>query len=104
MLDLSVFAEGERAEQYNEVSFELKRLRRDILARGEAHLQGQRVALAERFASAKTDKSSIHETLQSQEERADLLGSSLREIEEQLQLKQRDTAAQFETIDRKSVV
>jgi chromosome segregation protein len=96
----SLERQAKRAEQYNEVSSELKRLEVDLLEREYAHLQGKLVPLEERFASAKTDKSSIHETLQSQEERADLLGSSLREIEEQLQLKQRDTAAQFETIHR----
>src|ERR1051326_6123829 len=96
----SLERQAKRAEQYNEVSSELKRLEVDLLEREYAHLQGKLVPLEERFASAKTDKSSIHETLQSQEERADLLGSSLREIEEQLQLKQREPAAQFETIHR----
>src|SRR6266478_6794252 len=96
----SLERQAKRAEQYNEVSSELRRLEVDLLEREYAHLHGKLMPLEGRFASAKTDKSSIHETLQTREERADLLGISLREIEQQLQLKQRDTAAQFETIHR----
>jgi chromosome segregation protein len=96
----SLERQAKRAEQYNEVSAELKGLEIDLLEREYAHLHGKLVPLEERFAYAQTDKSSIHETLQSQEERADQLGLALSGIEQQLQLKQRDTASQFELIHR----
>lgn len=96
----SLERQAKKAEQYNEVSAQLKALEIDLLERDYAHHHGRLVPLEERFALAQTDKSSIHETLRAQEEQAERLRLGLGEIEQQLQTRQRDTAAQFQTIHR----
>ena len=96
----SLERQAKRAEQYNEVSSELKALEIDLLEREYSHLSGKLVPLEERFALAQTDKSSLHQTLRFQEELAERLGLGLGEIEERLQLKQRESASQFEAIHR----
>ncbi len=96
----SLERQAKRAEQYNEVSAELKALEIDLLEREYAYHCGKMTPLEERFARAQSDKSGIHEALRSQEEEADRLRIGLNEIEEQLQLKQRDSASHFELIHR----
>jgi len=96
----SLERQAKRAEQYNQVSAELKALEIDLLEREYAYLYGKLVPLEERFVLAQTDKSALHETLRSQEELADRLRLVLGEIEERLQLRQRETASQFEAIHR----
>src|ERR1041384_4527421 len=96
----SLERQAKRAEQYNEVSSELKALEIDLLEREYAYLYGKMTPLEERFARAQSDKSGIHEALRSQEEEADRLRAGLNEIEEELQTKQRDASSHFESIHR----
>ncbi len=96
----SLERQAKKAEQYNDVSSDLKALEIDLQEREYAFNHNRLKPLEEKFLLAQTDRSVIDNALKAQEEQIDTLRTSMLEIEKQLDEANRTVSECFEAIHR----